>query len=486
MGEIHLSVLDHDKSQREPEELGWARIKLPDTIWTNEWVRVNSPVWKRRVQVHKKRKKERKAWIMGGRACVEEEDEEDEVMGVEDDEDEGTVRLQHEKHTEDSSNQRFSRSNDAGHLVVVIRCIRNIPSGIAEPPMVKYRLTMTSLGISLVDASKRTEIAYFIFQRMRLKVLQQVQSVDLYTSIGNIQLDNHIQNTKFKVVLAPEPSSTRNVWDTRMLLRYGNPSTTHIEFLSINIRRMNLALDEAFLIALMGINDTGLLDALLGKWAWGSGGVVDHPTVAVPDLETLRSTQMLMLDFLDLRALALHIELDLEGGKGIRDNSDRISMAVRHYIPSVVVADLLLRFRGTSRTGIFTSMDEFTRKVLRHYVYEGVKNSHRVLANLGILGNPAQTGKRFYHGLREMIYQPYLGFRQGTFSSTISGVQGGFMALVANLASGTSELVHGLSDIIVTAVAHMHVHPTYDVLARPLQMTFHVIREISGAVAEGM
>jgi len=184
---------------------------------------------------------------------------------------------------------------------------------------------------------------------------------------------------------------------------------------------------------------------------------------------------MFYIDSLEISNMRVNIRLHLEGGEEISDHShNSLSAAIRVYIPKLEVEALLLRFAGfvssilssskllgttynepkfrMSKTGLFVSEHEMRRLLIRHYTIEAVQNSHKLLTNVSYLGNPAQAGRKFATGFFHLVSEPFVGARRlGTFSGFFTGLQSGFTVLVANVTSGLTESVHGLSLSITSA-----------------------------------
>jgi len=367
-------------------------------------------------------------------------------------------------------------------LAIRVRVLRK-PDDVVEET--KFKLDVTSLGTSLMNASRGKEVCYLCVQRLFFSLRMRENDFEIRANVGNVQLDSFADGARFPIALRPElPDET--LLNVNLVWYRSTIDVLFMERVRIVMRRLEVCIEEPLIAAVANVAASGAMQSAL-QFMDGAQ-VSTHPMVEGAHVATTDAgaVRMFYVDALEISNLRVNIRLDLNGGRQLEANTDQLSSALAVYLPVLEVDALLLRFAGMFRTGIFESEAKLKRRIYEHYAVEALQNSHKLLTNVSYLGNPAQAGRKFASGFFHFISEPLTGLKdRGTLSGFMRGVQNGFTVLVADMTSGLTESVHGLSLAITSAYGFMEQSGANDVTIRPIASAVAVIRDVSGAVAQG-
>jgi hypothetical protein len=366
----------------------------------------------------------------------------------------------------------------------------------AAGSLTRFHVFLTSVGVSLVHAERRLEILYLIGQRVLVKAVSLGTSRSLQVTMGNLQMDSHDPNAQFPIVLVPEqPPATAKAqeeasYPDQLKVRRDaiklDLQTRHQQFLQIEsacleVLPLKLRIEESLLDNLVR-----LVSKSVGEMSeLAEAELIQHPLALSTDFvaETSALKDFVYVHWLKLAAMEIALEAQLEGGLKI-NQGDELSVYVSSLTP-LLSTQVRLNFREFSRSNEFEPEVELIRKLYAYVLREVLfRNASKVLSSTSAYFNPLPPVRSVLIGFAQCFRQPYLAIGRRGAPGCLQGCQLGLIGAVSGISSGLTEIVFMGSRATTSLISNLAQADEYDVVSRPIAVTFAVTREVAKAIAE--
>jgi hypothetical protein len=353
---------------------------------------------------------------------------------------------------------------------------------------------LTSVGVSLVHAERRLEILYLIGQRVLVKAVSLGTSRSLQVTVGNLQMDSHDPNAQFPIVLVPEQPATAKAAEgsypdqlkarrdaIKLDLQTRHQQFLQIESASLEVLPLKLRIEESLVDNLVR-----LVSKSVGEISeQAEAEAIQHPLVLSTDFvaETSALKDFVYVHWLKLAAMEIALEAQLEGGLKI-NQGDELSVYVSSLTP-LLSTQVRLNFREFSRSNEFEPEVELIRKLYAYVLREVLfRNASKVLSSTSAYFNPLPPVRSVFIGFTQCFRQPYLAIQRRGAQGCPQGCQLGLIGAVSGISSGLTEVVFLGSRAMTSLISNLAQADEYDLVSRPVAVTFAVTGEVAKAIAE--
>ena len=163
------------------------------------------------------------------------------------------------------------------------------------------------------------------------------------------------------------------------------------------------------------------------------------------------------MEELELQPIFLNISFRLKGQSSSRKKDgyfifEILKNALGTALVNIDEAPLTLK--GVKLTNVFDDQQAVTKKLVKRYVDDSIKQVYKILGSVDIIGNPVGLFSNISTGVVDLFEKPRQGFNQGPLEGGY-GLVLGAKSLVKNTISGTFNSINKVTGSLAGGLSTM-------------------------------
>ncbi|CAM9140186.1 unnamed protein product [Hapterophycus canaliculatus] len=364
----------------------------------------------------------------------------------------------------------------------------------SEAPAVELAVDMRGFGLSLIGPvdGRRQELIYAQVSAVRAKLSRDRLS-SVQASIGSLQVDNHLSDGIYPVLMSKREEEDRSLRDGSRgsggnkrggakeetpflqlsIIKEVNQSTNtaHYDYVAFRMLEVDVMADRATLLRLLVWYKP--VQGYLLMWrqqldsrAWvakRTAEVLERGAQDVPggfvDVEEVRRTARIQRKY--FKALQFHpIILRFSYARTPASNEliEEAGMAIINKIPSMVKSHVDLASYLVEDA--FGSVKDISKNVISHYTVAASMQVLSLVGSMRALGSPADLISNIGGGAKALVYAPAQGLVQGP-AEFFEGVGRGAQSFVKGTVQGVFNSVAGVGGAVSDTVSKLTFDDDY-------------------------
>ncbi|CAD7705163.1 unnamed protein product [Ostreobium quekettii] len=358
-------------------------------------------------------------------------------------------------------------------------------------------LSLKGIGISLVEASHITlprELMHLVLDTVDVEYRRVGHNESGRLVVRAIQMDNQLLTSNHPVVFAhsvrPQQvpgssdgasSSPRPVLEVALEKINQNPGLQHFQYFNFLLQEMDLILEENFLdLMLKWFEDMSQEYASQhsgghsrGDHRRTSSSLAAQPEVHAILEEVMKPCDMGPVDatqrkgdrwyFEVLKIQPIKVNVTLLPTPGFKNNpeaSRRYSTAKALGLNLFDFHNVPLRINAMMLRNAFMRPSELVNQIARHVTLQVLKDVHKILGSVDILGTPIKLGSSLITGVASFFYEPAKGIVHSPEAFT-RGLAAGTMSLIKNSMYGVFDTVSHVTGGVSKGLAALSLDDVY-------------------------
>ncbi|CAG9318027.1 unnamed protein product [Blepharisma stoltei] len=327
------------------------------------------------------------------------------------------------------------------------------------------KIELKRVGISLITDAP-AEIFYISFDKITIfaKVKQSMisskleQILKFYYKLGNFQIDNMIARGKqFSVIFSPLPIPEEVVpffqldFSRKTL---SNPLTESVildQFYNVRLclQEFKIQLDQPVVRMSLSVLRS-LMDSIAEPSMMRSNTMY---IVSAVSTDKYLDPSNLSLSFIpnqkansvfinEMNLESLHLNLTFKSSKQRfeMENDPRQMFGIGQILSSVGgaiinISETPIKLNQLKMNDVFSTIPDLQRKIITHYVKQGLYQLYKILGSSDLIGNPVQLIDKLGKGVYQFISEPYKGLLKNP-KEFVKGVGKGVKGLVGGVVTG--------------------------------------------------
>ncbi|XP_022794312.1 vacuolar protein sorting-associated protein 13A-like [Stylophora pistillata] len=310
-----------------------------------------------------------------------------------------------------------------------------------------------------------------------LEYTSSPNELTLSTKINSVQIDSQIPSATFQTVLFPVPPPKSIAADSEpkpyieLSLVTKQEEHTHvneIKYFKVLIQEMDLKVDMAFLMALLGLIsfDTTDRSQEASQYALDKKRVHDKLGEAFA-VQAALSTDRNFFDFFHLSPLKIHVSFSQLGGGAEAEKAQAaiggsfVSLLLKSVGVAVTeVQDVEFKLAYFEIRGKVYTQQQLIDVAVKHYSSQALKQMYVLVLGLDVLGNPFALITGLKEGAKDFFYEPYQGLIQGP-GEFAEGLMIGAKSLLGHTVGGAAGAVSRITGTLGKGIAALTMDDKY-------------------------
>ncbi|CDW72110.1 ph domain protein [Stylonychia lemnae] len=119
------------------------------------------------------------------------------------------------------------------------------------------------------------------------------------------------------------------------------------------------------------------------------------------------------------------------------------------------VSDAQLYFSEIEINDAYTNIDDFQKRLTKHYVKQGLEQIYQVFGATDIIGNPVSLINNLGRGVELLYSEPFQGVLQGSAKQAMKGITKGIKSFASNTAIGVSNSVSKMTGTWYMSISNL-------------------------------
>lgn len=334
------------------------------------------------------------------------------------------------------------------------------PKKASEIETSSMRLELNGIGISLITKARK-ELAYIYMQNFQIVLRDLTNYQSLSCNLKWLQIDNQDFDSSHPIILYP------SVLDRSAKDGDTNPSVfqlaitkakeksgglDHFNIFNVLLQELSLEIEEYFLLQLVeffrfesiGVDDTE-------KSPWDSSVSLLEPAVKTKDPK-------MYFEIFQIQPLKFNLTFSRSEKVSSSEELERSSNPIMFLLNILTmtignVSDASIKFPILSVNNMTADLERLNTYIILHYKEKAVSQLYNFLGSADFLGNPVGLFNQLGSGVRDMFYEPYLGFVSDRPQDFGVGVARGTTSFLRKTLYGVSDTFSKVSSSVGKGLA---------------------------------